>query len=226
MPRGFSFLLLFIWVLFSSPQGHRGGTVRVNIYGRHLDGNDSLQAYFVFPVDCQCELIHYGNGYCSVHEKNVPWVVKYRFEDSNIKRGITYCKMKRYLKYSTSEMPEDSVFRPPVIQVLSKKYSSENVDVWHYAPTKVVPVLTCSVSLALPERRRDTLFGSFGEFGSTIEDIRGRLSVCDVDMRKCDSEIDPGPSVSEVGLRRDNSDKKGSVVMDAQEFSDVLRNVI
>ena len=70
------------------------GMVRVNIYDRRLDGNDSLQAYFIFPVDCQCELIYYGNGYCSVNDKHAPWVVKYRLEDSNIKRGVTYCKMK------------------------------------------------------------------------------------------------------------------------------------
>lgn len=31
---------------------------------------------------------------------------------------------------------------------------------------------------------------------------------------------------SEVGARRDEVDRRGSVVMDPQEFSDVLRNVI
>ena len=36
------------------------GLVRVNVYDRRLDGNDSLQAWFIFPVDCQCELVYYG----------------------------------------------------------------------------------------------------------------------------------------------------------------------
>ncbi|THF95288.1 hypothetical protein TEA_018468 [Camellia sinensis var. sinensis] len=34
--------------------------LRVNVYDRRLDGNDSLQAWFVFPVDCQYELVYYG----------------------------------------------------------------------------------------------------------------------------------------------------------------------
>ena len=39
-------------------------------------------------------------------------------------------------------------------------------------------------------------------------------------------ELDPGPLVSEVGVKREEVEKRGSVVMDPQEFSDVLRNVI
>ena len=65
------------------------GLVRVNIYDRRLDGNDSLQAWFIFPVDCQCKLVYYGNGYCSINDKQVPWMVKYRLENLNIKRGVT-----------------------------------------------------------------------------------------------------------------------------------------
>lgn len=205
------------------------GLVRVNVYDRRLDGNDSLQAYFVFPVDCQCELIYYGNGYCSLNEKQVPWVIKYRIENSNIKRGVTYCKMKGYLKYSTSEMPDEQTMRPPSIVVLSKKYTRENVDVWHCAPSKVVPILSRTMSLRLPEKRNDMLLGGFGESGSVVEERRGRLSVSEADVRRGGvsfTELDPGPSVSEVGARRDEVDRRGSVVMDPQEFSDVLRNVI
>ena len=39
-------------------------------------------------------------------------------------------------------------------------------------------------------------------------------------------ELDPGPLVSEVGVKREEVEKRGSVVMDPQEFSDVLKNVI
>jgi hypothetical protein len=205
------------------------GIVRVNIYDRRLDGSDSLQAYYIFPVDCQCELVYYGNGYCSINERQVPWVVKYRIEDSNIKRGVTYCKMKGYLKYSTSDMPDDTTMRPPSISVLSKKYTRENVDVWHCAPTRPVPILSRSLSLGLPEQRRDLLLGGFGECGSTVDDRRGRVSVSEIEVRRGGigiMELDPGPSVSEVGERRNVVDKKGSVVMDPHEFSDVLRNVI
>ena len=206
------------------------GLIRVNVYDRRLDGNDSLQAYFVFPVDCQCELVYYGNGYSSINEKQVPWVLKYRIEDSNIKRGVTYCKMKGYLKYSTSDMPEDSVIRAPSIVVLSKKYTRENVDVWHCAPSRPIPILSRTMSMGfMPEKRRDILLGGFGECGSVIDERRGRLSVSEIELRRTNAEssdIDPGPSVSEVEFKKDDGHRRGTVVMDAQEFSDVLRNVI
>lgn len=205
------------------------GLVRVNVYDRRLDGNDSLQAWFIFPVDCQCELVYYGNGYCSINDKQVPWMVKYRLENSNIKRGVTYCKMKGYLKYSTSDMPEDSQMRAPSIVVLSKKYTNDNVDVWHCPPTKAIPILTRTKSVGLPERRRDLLLGGFGESGSVIHERRGRLSLSEIDVRRGgdeSSDVDPGPSISEVGVSKEEVDRRGSVVMDAAEFSNVLRNVI
>ena len=156
-------------------------------------------------------------------------MVKYRLENSNIKRGVTYCKMKGYLKYSTSDMPEDSQMRAPSIVVLSKKYTNDNVDVWHCPPTKAIPILTRTKSVGLPERRRDLLLGGFGESGSVIHERRGRLSLSEIDVRRGgdeSSDVDPGPSISEVGVSKEEVDRRGSVVMDAAEFSNVLRNVI
>lgn len=122
-------------------------------------------------MDFQCELVYYRNGYCSINERQVPWAVKYCIEDSKIKRGtVTYCKMK----YSTSEMPEETAMRAPSIVVLSKKYTRENVDVWHCAPSRAVPILSHTMSMCLPERRRDLLLGGFGECGSVVDERRAR----------------------------------------------------
>ena len=137
--------------------------------------------------------------------------------------------MKGYLKYSTAEMLEDESMRAPSIDVLSKKYSKENVDVWHCAPSKAVPMLGRSMSLCLLEKRRDMLLGGFGECGSVVEERRGRASLSEFDLHRGGvslRELDPGPSVSEVGVKREEVEKRGSVVMDPQELSDVLRNVI
>ena len=137
--------------------------------------------------------------------------------------------MKGYLKYSTAEMPDDESMRAPSIDVLSKKYSKENVDVWHCASSKAVPILGRTMSLCLPERRSDVLIRGFGECGSVIEERRGRVNVSKFDLRRRGvnlTELDPGPSVSEVGVKREEFDRKGSVVMDPQELSEVLRNVI
>ncbi|GMP90283.1 hypothetical protein CsSME_00041485 [Camellia sinensis var. sinensis] len=135
--------------------------------------------------------------------------------------------MKGYLKYFTSDMPEDSQMRAPSIVVLSKKYTNDNVDVWHCPPTKAIPILTRTKSIGLLERRRDLLLGGFGESGSAIHKRRGRLSLSEIDVRRGGddtSDVDPGPSISEVG--KEEVDRRGSVVMDAAEFSNVLRNVI
>ena len=85
------------------------------------------------------------------------------------------------------------------------------------------------MSLCLPEKRRDMLLGAFGECGSVVEERRGRASLSEFDLHRGGvslREFDPGPSVSEVGVKRDEVEKRGSVVMDLQEFSDVLRHVI
>ena len=93
--------------------------------------------------------------------------------------------MKGYLKYSMSDMPKDSQMRAPFIVVISKKYTYENVDVWHCPPTKAIPILTRSKSVGLPERRRDLLLGGFGESGSVIHECRGRLSLFDRQYINC-----------------------------------------
>ncbi|THG05431.1 hypothetical protein TEA_011825 [Camellia sinensis var. sinensis] len=41
------------------------------------------------------------------------------------------------------------------------------------------------------------------------------------------NDVDPGPSISEVGAtRKDEVDRRGSVVLDPAEFYDILRNII
>ena len=73
------------------------------------------------------------------------------------------------------------------------------------------------------------LLGGFGECGSVVKERRGRASLSEFDLHKGGvrlRELDPGPSVSEVGVKRDGVEKRGSVIMDPQEFSDVLRHVI
>ena len=51
----------------------------------------------------------------------------------------------------------------------------------------------------------------------------------EIDVRRSgieSSDVDPSPSISEVGVTKEEVDRIGSVVMDAAEFSNVLRNVI
>ena len=73
------------------------------------------------------------------------------------------------------------------------------------------------------------LLGGFGESGSVIHELRARLSLSEMDVRRGGddtSDVDPGPSISEVGVSKEEVDRRGSVVMDPAEFSNVLRNVI
>ena len=85
------------------------------------------------------------------------------------------------------------------------------------------------MSLGLPEKGRDMLLEGFGECGSVVEERRGRVSVSEVDLHRGGvrlTKFDPRPSVSKVGGRKDEVNRRGSVVMDPQEFFDVLWNVI
>ena len=83
----------------------------------------------------------------------------------------------KHLKYCTSEMLKDEKMRALSIEISSKKYSKENVDVWHCAPSKVVLILGRTTSLVLLESRREMLLGGFGKCGSVIEDHRGRARI-------------------------------------------------
>ncbi|KAL6972557.1 hypothetical protein U1Q18_052731 [Sarracenia purpurea var. burkii] len=56
--------ILIKYSLRCAPNASR--LVIINIFDSRLDGNNSLQAYFVFQVDYQCELMYFGNGYCSI----------------------------------------------------------------------------------------------------------------------------------------------------------------
>ena len=83
--------------------------------------------------------------------------------------------------------------------------------------------------MGLPERRRDLLLGGFGESGLVIHKCRSRLSLFEIDVRRGGddtSDVDPGPSISEVGVSKEEVNRRGSVVMDPTKFFDVLRNVI
>ncbi|THF97579.1 hypothetical protein TEA_023606 [Camellia sinensis var. sinensis] len=127
-------------------------------------------------------------------------------------------------------MLEDSQLKAPSIVVLSKKCTTTNVNVWHCASIEVLLILSRTKLVGLLERRRDLLLGGFGKSGSIIDIRRGCLSLSEIDVRKAGdgaSDVDPGPSILKVGVaRKDEIDKRWSIVMDNPKFSDVLRNVI
>ncbi|THG21592.1 hypothetical protein TEA_019605 [Camellia sinensis var. sinensis] len=93
-----------------------------------------------------------------------------------------------------------------------------NVDVWHCPSTEALSILSRTKSVGLPQRQRDLLLGGFGENGSVIDECKGCFNLSEIDVcRGGDgaSDVDPGPSISEVGAaRKDEVDKRCSVVMD------------
>ncbi|GMP79866.1 hypothetical protein CsSME_00035212 [Camellia sinensis var. sinensis] len=81
---------------------------------------------------------------------------------------------------------------------------------------------------------KDTLLGNVGSIQKgAIYLVAATVSgkECKITLRSQiggdeSSDVDPGPSISEVGVSKEEVDRRGSVVMDAAEFSNVLRNVI
>ncbi|KAF5957988.1 hypothetical protein HYC85_005213 [Camellia sinensis] len=119
---------------------------------------------------------------------------------------------------SVKFVPVDKVYVRHGIEVADRFFPD---DVW----TDYKDTLLGNVG----ERRRDLLLGGFGKSGLVIHERRGRLSLPEIDVRiggDGSSDVDPSLSISEIGVRKEEVDQRGSVVKDPVEFSDVLLNVI
>jgi len=123
------------------------GTMRVIIHDNRVTASDSKQAEFVFPVSCSVNLKYYGNSYASMKEKECPWTATYQLEHSNIRATTHFCKIKAYLKLTTTKIIGEIPFRPPDITVLTERFTTDDVDIWHcdYA-SKTHPLLSTIVT--------------------------------------------------------------------------------
>jgi hypothetical protein len=180
------------------------GRVRVFIYDTRLDAADQEQAQFVFPVGCNIDLYYFGNSYASLSEETCPWIAKYRLEDSNIRYGIRYCKMKAYVKLTTCKRGEELPFRPPHFKIRSTMYTEEDVDCSHVAYAPRQPQL-CRTLSAVNSR---SLNGPRLLPGLTYQQARSSVSISSGPYTRPSPNRepeDPGPSVSQVGSNNSNT---------------------
>lgn len=208
------------------------GYVRLEVIDRRLDGADGLQAYYVIQVDCHCELTYHGNGYCSANEKQVPWIVRYKLEDSNIHAGVRYCKMLGFLRYASADMPGEQALRAPSVKILNKKYGPHNICVWHCQPSKPVPYLGRARSLSMGHCDSRLVTGGFGETSIDLDHRLGpRLSLNGPRLIEEPSDMcsDIGPSVSQVGHNRPVDTVTGSasvVVVEPRDLLGFVKDVV
>ena len=63
-----------------------------------------MQEEYVFPVTYPIILHYYDILYSSLNNDKCPWVAKYKLEDSNIKTGVKFCKIKTYMRLATAKV--------------------------------------------------------------------------------------------------------------------------
>lgn len=151
------------------------GIVRVWINDTRLGKKeDQKQAEYTFPVNCKCVLHFFGTSHSSVNEAQCPWVCKYQLENSNINDDVKFCKMKAYLKISSSKHPEDIEFRPPRIDIRSKIHNPSHVDFWHVGHTQHTKALCRALSTtSLPRKLEYDM-----QPGQSFQERR--LSICNI----------------------------------------------
>mgnify|MGYP004709660793 FL=1 len=193
------------------------GKVRVLIFDTRVEGEDQLQAEYVFPVTCPIILHYYGTSYSSLNDDKCPWVAKYKLEDSNIKSGVNFCKIKAHMKLATAKVPDKVQFRSPRVHILSDLFTEEDVDMWHcnYAPKQ--PALCRSTSAIVRPSTNHLLIGP----GTSLGQIRNAISEIGLGQLDdlSDRGSDPSPSASQVGYNI-SAEQLGHVL--AQSISTVM----
>ncbi|ACB44965.1 movement protein [Tomato leaf curl Palampur virus-[Jiroft:melon]] len=179
------------------------GHVVIEIHDMRLTEGDTKQAEFTIPIKCNCNLHYYSSSYFSLKDVN-PWRVEYRVENTNVVNGVHFCKMLGKLKLSSAKHSTDVEFRPPKIEIQSKEFTLNDIDLWSVGSKKLTRRLVdgsrlighSSRSLRVPYLRigPNESWASRSEIGHSSVSGRPYRNLSGLD----DSAIDPGPSASQT----------------------------
>lgn len=208
------------------------GSVRIQVHDSRMMGTASKQAEFVMPVTCNCDLTFYGSCWSSASSDEMPWKMLYRLENSNLKTGTLFCRIKGRLKLCASKRVEEIEFRSPRINILSKRHEAKDIDMWHVEYATSQPTLNRVLSCV--DRRRlssDSITVLPGMCYSEIS----RRSIAECDRRHsfevssnviADAKVEdirPEDSVSQTSsVRRDQCLAGSTSIMNA-DLVDILQ---
>ncbi|KAG5531429.1 hypothetical protein RHGRI_026149 [Rhododendron griersonianum] len=197
------------------------GIVEVRISDTRVHGEAAIQARFTFPVTCLVTITYFGTAFTAGDTTVCPWEASYHLSNTNLKRREKYCKLKASLSFSTHAFPDEVEFRPPLIEVDSKIFTTKNVDVWHCERTTSIARLSrTSSTISLP--RTSFLTAPMGQYGSTTTEFmaaRRCMSVLEHPIMENINE-DPGLSASQVGSHN------SCVTFDDQQMERIVKSAV
>ncbi|CCH63341.1 MP [Peristrophe mosaic virus] len=190
------------------------GTVIVEIHDKRMTDNESLQACWTFPIRCNIDLHYFSCSFFSLKDP-IPWKLYYRVSDTNVHQGTHFAKFKGKLKLSTAKHSVDIPFRAPTVKILSKQFSSKDVDFSHVGYGKWERKLIRSTSMTRLgqhgpiELNPGESWASRSTIGLTPTNEESDVENAIHPYRELNklgtSLLDPGESASVVGAQRAQS---------------------
>ncbi|AVY03270.1 movement protein [Passion fruit chlorotic mottle virus] len=200
------------------------GNVCFEIHDMRMEADKTLQAEYTVPIRCAVELNFFSTSFFSMKD-DVPWEVFYSVENSDVRSGTRFCKMKARVKLSSAKHSTHINFRSPTIKIISRGFSERDVDFHHVAIPKAERLL-CRGSSVITSRPRfeieagDSWASKSSIGGSDVDYPYKELGRLNADA------LEIGPSASQVGIGPGNEPNKGKVVMDAVEFAEVVADAV
>ncbi|KAG5521906.1 hypothetical protein RHGRI_034207 [Rhododendron griersonianum] len=197
------------------------GIVEVRISDTRVHGEAAIQARFAFPVTCPVTITYFGTAFTAGDTTICPWEASYHLPNTNLKRREKYCKLRASLTSSTHAFPDEVEFRPPIIEVDSKIFTANNVDVWHCERTTTIARLSRTNS-TISHPKTSFLTVPMGQYESTITEFMAAqrsTSVLEHPIIENNNE-DPRPSVSQVGSHN------SCVTFDDQQMERIVKSSV
>lgn len=207
------------------------GTVIVEIHDKRMTDDESLQASWTFPIRCNIDLHYFSASFFSLKDP-IPWKLYYKVSDANVHQMTHFAKFKGKLKLSSAKHSVDIPFRAPTVKLLSKQFCEKDVDFWHVGYGKWERRLVKSASLS-----RSGLKGPIeicpGENWATKSTIITNKSNADLSIsddllpyrelnKLGTSVLDPGDSVSMVGIQRSQS----NITMSMSQLNELVKSTV
>nr|CCA64224.1 movement protein (MP) [Potato yellow mosaic virus] len=207
------------------------GSVIVEIHDKRMTDNESLQAYWTFPIRCNIDLHYFSASFFSLKDP-IPWKLYYRVSDTNVHQRTHFAKFKGKLKLSTAKHSVDIPFRAPTVKILSKQFTDKDVDFSHvdYGKWERKPIRCASMSRVGLRGPIELRPGESWASRSTVgmdqsedeSEIQNELHPYRDLQRLGASVLDPGESASIVGANRAQS----NITMSIAQLNELVRTTV
>ncbi|OMO55814.1 Geminivirus BL1 movement protein [Corchorus olitorius] len=206
------------------------GSVILEIHDKRMTDDESLQASYSFPIRCNIDLHYFSASFFSLKDP-IPWKLFYRVCDTNVHNGTHFAKFKGKCKMSTAKHSVDVAFRAPTVKILSKQFTSKDVDFSHVDYGKVERKLVATSSssrLGLPapiELRPGESWAARSTIGTEIDtetELNHRTHPYRELNRLSTSMLDPGDSASMIGAARAES----NITLSRAQLQDLVSSTV